>query len=137
MSLCWHFVVYSSMLFFSSLFRFPNSFAFIGEITFLPVFSSISFLVFPAIVPPCFAITLFSQNVLGFFSFEISFVVASANMLRTNSKLVMLSLRFSFFRFLNSLYSLTLKPDHAFVISLVNIAYSNPFLYTSQFPFVC
>ncbi len=29
MSLCWCVVVYSSMLFFSSLFRFPNAFAFI------------------------------------------------------------------------------------------------------------
>ena len=42
--------------------------------------------------------------------------------LRVNSILVILSLKFSFFRFLKSLYSLTLIPDHAFVISFVSIA---------------
>ena len=67
-------------------------------ITFLPVFSSISLRVLPAIVPPCFAIVLFSSNVSGSFSLLISVVVASASILSTNSKLVMLSRKLSLFK---------------------------------------
>ena len=53
--------------------------AFNWEMTFFPVLASISLRVFPAIVPPCRAIILFSVIVFGFFSFDISVVVASAS----------------------------------------------------------
>lgn len=63
--------------------------AFKALTTFFPVLASISFRVLPAIVPPCRAITLLSSNDFGFFSFEISEVVASASMFNSNSRLVM------------------------------------------------
>ena len=75
-----------------------------------------------------FAIVLFSDNVLGFFFFDNSVVEVSASKFRTNSKFVMLSLRLSFFKSLKFLYPLVVKPDHAFVISYVRIAYSKLFL---------
>ncbi len=62
----------------------------------------------------------------GFFFFDISVVVASASIFKTNSRFVILSRRFSFFKFLKSLYSLVLKPDQALVISSVKMAYSSP-----------
>src|SRR5690606_34787804 len=104
-----------------------NFFADKGVITFFPVFSSICFLVFPAIIPPCFAIFLFSLKFFGFFSLLISVVVASASIFKTSSKLLILSLRLSFLRPLKFLYFLTVNPLHALVISSVRIAYSIPF----------
>jgi len=51
----------------SLFFLGTNRLAFCLLTTFFPVFSSISLLVFPAMVPPCLAITRLSSNVLGFF----------------------------------------------------------------------
>ena len=45
--------------------RFEKSTAFWGEITGLPVLSSISFRAFPATSPTSFATLLFSENDLG------------------------------------------------------------------------
>ncbi|MEI8253574.1 MAG: hypothetical protein WCG25_07725 [bacterium] len=57
---------------------------------------SISFLVLPAISHHVLAIFLFSSNHLGFSFLFISVVVASASIFKINSKLFILSLRFSF-----------------------------------------
>lgn len=46
--------------------RFEKSTAFWGEITGLPVLSSISLLAFPATSPPSFATFLLSAKVCGF-----------------------------------------------------------------------
>lgn len=84
--------------------RFEKSTAFLAVITGFPVLSSISFRAFPATSQPSFATLLFSENDCGFFSFESSVVVASANILRTNSSVLILSLSFSFFNPLRFLY---------------------------------
>jgi len=78
----------------------------------------------PAIVPPWFAIVRLSSNVSGVFSLDISVVVASASMFKTNSRLLILSRRFSFLSSLNCLYCLVVSPHHAWVISSVSMAYS-------------
>src|SRR5450759_1927901 len=109
------------------LFDSFNFLAFCVLTTFFPVLASLSFLVLPAIVPPCLAIILFSSRLFGFFSLLISVVVASASIFKTNSRLVILSLRFSFFKFLCCLYCFTLLPLHAFVIMPVRVANSCPF----------
>ena len=56
-----------------------------------------------------------------------SVVVASASIFKTISRVVILSLRFSFFKPFRFLYPLVVIPDHALVISSVRIAYSTPF----------
>ena len=84
----------------------------------LDVFPCIS-----AILPPERATSTFSRKPSGAFCLEISVVVASASILRTNSSVVMLSRRFSFFKPLRFLYCRVFMPDHAFVISSVRIAY--------------
>lgn len=123
---CWHFVVYSSISLLS--FFCPNSFALRGLITLLPSFFSKSFRAIPATEPPFFAILLFSLNVFGVYSLDNSVVDVSANIFNTNSRFVILSRRFSFFKSLKNLYSLVVKPAQAFVISSVRIEYSKPFL---------
>ena len=66
---------------------------------------------------------------------EISVVVASASILRTNSSVVMLSRRFSFFKPLRFLYCRVFMPDHAFVIIGQNRVF-HAFLHTTRVPFV-
>ena len=100
-----------------------------------PVCRSIAFRASPATLPPERATSTFSRKPSGAFCLEISVVVASASMLRTNSNVVMLSRRFSFFKPLRFLYCRVFMPDHAFVISSVRIAYSTPFC-TRRVPFV-
>ena len=58
---------------------------------------------------------------------EISVVEASANIVSTSSKSVMLSRRFSFVRPFSRLYCPVVMPDHAREISSVRMAYSLPF----------
>lgn len=121
-------LIHSSFLFnfFVELLAFNVFFAFKELTTFLPVFSSISFRIFPAILPPCFAKILFSIKFFGLFYLLISVVVAYASIFKTNLRLVYCLSDFSFST-LCSLY-FTENPLHAFVISSVNIAYSCPFL---------
>jgi len=68
--------------------------------------------------------SLFSSNPLGFVTLEISLVAVSANMFRTNSVVLMLSRKLSFFSPLYVLYCLVVMPLQAFVISSVKTAYS-------------
>ena len=90
------------------------------------LFSNLSFATF-AVFPPSFAISLLASKFFGSSFSEISFVVAYANIFKISSIFVILSLKFSFLSPLKFLYSLTLFPDHAFVISFVNIAKSSCF----------
>lgn len=87
---------------------------------------SISFFAMPAICPPYPEIILLSVNVDGFLFFKISDVVASANIFRISSILVILSRRFSFFSPLNSLYSRVVIPAQACVMTSVRIANCTP-----------
>ena len=52
----------------------------------LPVSCSISFLAFPAMLPPRFATFLFSSKPRGCFVFAISFVTAYASIFKISSK---------------------------------------------------
>ncbi len=72
--------------------------AFLPVITLLPVSDSICLRAFPAIVPPSRATVLFSAKFFGSRFFDISVVAVSANIFKTNSRFVILSRRFSFFR---------------------------------------
>ncbi len=101
--------------------------------TLSPVCFSISILAFFAAVPPALAIFLLFSNPRGFFFFDISVTDASASIFNTNSRLVILSLKFSFFNPLYLLYSLTLRSAHAMVISSVSIAYSSPSFISRSF----
>ena len=83
--------------------------------TFLPVFASNSFIATYAAFPPCFATFLLSSKVSGLVATYISFVEASASIFKISSVLVMLSLRFSFFKPLSILYSLVVLSLHALV----------------------
>gem|GEM_PF-3597309 len=65
----------------------------------------------------------FSNHLLSFVC-NISVVEASANILKTNSKLDILSFKLSFFNHFKSLYSPVVIPDQPFKISFVKIAYS-------------
>ncbi|MDP2395888.1 MAG: hypothetical protein Q8M44_03170 [bacterium] len=65
-----------------------------------------------------------SSNQILSSSFIISVVDASANILKTSSRLVILSFNDSFFNHFKSLYSLVVISDHHFNISFVKIAYS-------------
>ena len=85
------------------LFNMLNFLAFLPVIIFLPVLLSISFLALPATLPPSTATYLFSGKSFGFFTFDISVVAVSASIFKTNSKLVILSRKFSFFKSLNFL----------------------------------
>lgn len=97
------------------------------EMIFLPVWVSISRWVLPAMRPPCAAMVRFAATVRGFFSLEISVVVASASMLSTSLRLVMLSRRLSVFRPLYCLYCRVVMPDQPCVMMSVRVAYSCPF----------
>ena len=69
---------------------------FFEVITDLPDRFSASHRAIPATAPPLWATCLFSSKVCGFCSFKISVVVASASIFKTNSKVDMLALKFSF-----------------------------------------
>lgn len=69
---------------------------------------------------------LLSEKVWGCFSLDISVVETSANIFKTNSRLVILSRKLSFLSPLNFLYNFTDFHDHALVISSVRIANSKP-----------
>jgi len=88
--------------------------------------------VLPAITPPCFAMVLFSSRFLGFLSLLISVVLASASMLSTSSRLVILSRRFSFFKPFSFLYSFTVLSLQPLVMISVSMANSWPF-FTPRF----
>lgn len=62
----------------------------------------------------------------GWTAAEISFVEVSASIFKTNSVVLILSRRFSFFSPFRDLYCLVDIPAQALVISSVNIAYSFP-----------
>ena len=100
------------------------SFAVCLEIADFPVFSSSSCRAFLAMAPPCCATFLLGSSPCGLVALEISVVDTSASILRTNSVFVILSRRLSFFSPLYALYSPVVIPAHAFVNSLVRIAYS-------------
>lgn len=87
-----------------------KSMAFFGVITGFPVRFSMACRAFPAIFPPLLATCLFSSKVCGCSFFDISVVVASASMFKTNSKVVILSRRFSFFKPLKVLYCRVVMP---------------------------
>lgn len=76
---------------------------FLAVIILSPVCFSISNPAFLAAKPPFRATPLFSSSPFGFYFFDISVVDASANILRTNSKFVILSRKFSFLNPLNFL----------------------------------
>ena len=116
--------LFSSLSFFVS--SAGLSLALSGEITSPPISSSNRLRVSPANLPPRFATERFSANVSGCSFFESVVVVTSASIFKTSSISVILSRRFSFLSPLSSLYSLTVRPLHAFVISSVSIAYSTP-----------
>ena len=78
-------------------------------------------------LPPARATAAFSEKDAGFRWRDISVVVASASILSTSSKVVMLSRKFSFVSPFRFLYCLVVIPDHAREISSVRIAYSMPF----------
>ena len=101
--------------------------AFFSVITGLPVSASRACRAIPATLPPRLATCLFSSKVCGFAVLEISVVDASASMVSTSSKSVMLSRRFSFVRPFSRLYCPVVMPDHAREISSVRMAYSLPF----------
>ena len=124
-----HSVVYASGCSIpSAVFSANACFAVSGDTILFPVWASISRRVFPAIRPPCAATARFAAVVRGFRSFEISVVVASARMLSTSYRLVMLSRRLSVFSHLYCLYWRVVIPDQPSVIISVSVAYSCPFL---------
>lgn len=107
--------------------------AFCDVITGVPVSSSKAFRATWATPPPRLATRRFSSNPSGSSRLDISVVVASASMVRTNSKSDILSRRFSFFNPFSRLYCLVVMPVQARVISSVRIAYSCP----CSTPLVC
>src|SRR3989344_8416598 len=109
------------------------SFAFFGLTILSPSCFSMSFLAFPAMDPPLIAIFLLSSNLSGFSFFDNSVVAVSANIFKTSSRFVMLSLKLSFLKLFNCLYSAIVLLDHAFVISFVNIAKSVSFFTPERF----
>ena len=104
-----------------------------GEIILRPRPCSIFSRATLAALPPCLATRLFSFNPLGLYCLENSAVAASAKVLSANSKLVMLSRRFSFFNPLKCLYSRVVFSLQACVIISVNNAYSLPSLTPPRF----
>ena len=109
--------------------RFPIAnpvFAFKELIADLPVLFSICARATFAALAPSTATCALSSKLTGYRSMEISVAATSANMLSTNSVLVMLSRRFSFFKSLCFLYSRVVIPLHVLHIRSVNSAYSLP-----------
>ena len=89
-----------------------------------PIDFSRSILVLPAISPPLVAESLQSLNPMESFFCVISVVAFSPIIVRISSQSFMWSRRFSFSRFLSSLYSCMVFPNVAMEISFVKIAYS-------------
>ena len=100
------------------------SFAVCLEIADFPVFSSNSLRAFRAIAPPCCTTFYWDSSPFGLVNLEISVVDTSASIFRTSSVFVILSRRLLLFKPLYALYSPVVIPAHAFVNSLVRIAYS-------------
>jgi hypothetical protein len=110
------FVKYHHFFFLFLSGKSKTDFAFNVLTTFLPVFSSSSFLATCATLPPCFATFLLSSKSFGLTAYEISLVGASASIFKISSVLVMLSRRFSFLSPFRILYSLVVLSAHALMI---------------------